>query len=89
MVDSDFGFGLVAVVAGGILSGLFTAPMRYVKDWPWEASWLMYCIYGLVSQLAQYFSYRALIGCCSDPLSMDHCLADRQGSRTGPQNDRR
>ncbi len=41
--------GLLVVVAGGVLSGLFTAPMRYVRDWPWEAVWFVYCTYAYVS----------------------------------------
>jgi hypothetical protein len=48
MSSGDFGLGMAAVVVGGVLSGLFTAPMRYIKDWPWEATWLLYNSYGAV-----------------------------------------
>eukprot|EP00045_Choanoeca_perplexa_P003056 m.28451 g.28451 ORF g.28451 m.28451 type:complete len:350 (+) comp11840_c0_seq1:115-1164(+) len=40
--------GLLLVVLGGVLSGLFTAPMAYVKGWQWENSWLIYTIYAMV-----------------------------------------
>eukprot|EP01147_Barroeca_monosierra_P002829 gene2829-8146_t len=49
----QFAHGIVAIIAGGILSGLYTgtsllAPMKYIKGWTWENIWFLYAIYGLV-----------------------------------------
>ena len=40
--------GILVVVLGGVLSGLFTAPLAYIKGWQWENSWLIYTIYAMV-----------------------------------------
>lgn len=33
---------------GGLLSGLFTAPLKLVKRWQFEQIWMVYAIYGMV-----------------------------------------
>ncbi|EDQ92293.1 uncharacterized protein MONBRDRAFT_30717 [Monosiga brevicollis MX1] len=40
--------GILVVVLGGTLSGLFTAPMSYNKGWAWENGWLIYSIYAML-----------------------------------------
>jgi L-rhamnose-H+ transport protein len=39
--------GLVLAVFGGVLTGSFTAPMKFTKNWAWENTWLIYAIIGL------------------------------------------
>lgn len=40
--------GLTGVLLGGIFNGSFVAPMKRMKSWSWEASWLVYSVFGLV-----------------------------------------
>ncbi len=41
------GLGVLQVLAGGVLNGSFVAPMKVIKTWKWENSWLVYSIVGL------------------------------------------
>eukprot|EP00047_Mylnosiga_fluctuans_P015532 m.47342 g.47342 ORF g.47342 m.47342 type:complete len:351 (+) comp5969_c0_seq2:40-1092(+) len=40
--------GVAVVVLGGLLSGLFTAPIKLVRGWQFENIWFVYSIYGMV-----------------------------------------
>jgi L-rhamnose-H+ transport protein len=46
--DANTGVGLVLIVLGGISSGLFTTPMRWIHGWEWENIWLVYSVFGMV-----------------------------------------
>jgi L-rhamnose-H+ transport protein len=39
--------GVLMAVLGGTLTGSFTAPMKFTKNWAWENTWLVYAIIGL------------------------------------------
>lgn len=41
-------FGLGLICFAGTLMGGFTLPMRFAVRWPWEASWLVYSLSGLL-----------------------------------------
>jgi L-rhamnose-H+ transport protein len=41
-------WGLAVVVLAGILQGSFAAPMKRMSAWPWENSWLLFALSGLV-----------------------------------------
>lgn len=45
---SGIGWGLALVVLGGLLQGSFAAPMKRIRGWRWENTWLIYCISGLI-----------------------------------------
>lgn len=40
--------GAVLILVAGVVAGLFTFPMRFVKGWEWENSWTVYSIFGQV-----------------------------------------
>ncbi|MCW5966077.1 MAG: hypothetical protein KIT83_18715 [Bryobacterales bacterium] len=44
----DLGTGLTGVLAGGIFNGSFVAPIKLLRKWSWETSWLVYTISGLL-----------------------------------------
>ena len=39
---------LALIIAGGISSGLFTAPMNFMPAWEWENIWMVYAIWGML-----------------------------------------
>jgi L-rhamnose-H+ transport protein len=45
---SPFWTGLALVVVGGAMGGSFTVPLKYVRGWAWEKTWLYYSIVGMV-----------------------------------------
>ena len=40
--------GLLLVIAGGIMQGTFTLPMKFLPGWKWENTWLVYTVSGLL-----------------------------------------
>src|SRR5579885_790156 len=40
--------GLLLILAGGAMQGSFTIPQQFLRGWPWEMSWLLYSIAGMV-----------------------------------------
>ncbi len=40
--------GLLAVVAAAMMQGSFGVPQKFVRNWPWEKSWLFYCFAGVL-----------------------------------------
>jgi L-rhamnose-H+ transport protein len=45
---NDFWTGLAVVAAAGVMGGSFTVPLKSVRGWAWEKSWLLYSIVGMV-----------------------------------------
>jgi L-rhamnose-H+ transport protein len=45
---NTFWSGLALVVVGGAMGGSFTVPLKYVRGWAWEKTWLLYSIVGMV-----------------------------------------
>jgi L-rhamnose-H+ transport protein len=45
---NTFWSGLALVVVGGAMGGSFTVPLKYVRGWAWEKTWLFYSIVGMV-----------------------------------------
>ena len=43
-----FFYGVVAVLASGVLQGGFTLPMKLVKVWQWENVWFLFGLFGLL-----------------------------------------
>lgn len=42
-------FATFVVVAGGAMTGSFALPMKGLKEWSWENTWLVYSLSGLVA----------------------------------------
>ena len=42
---SSFLSAFLLVCAGGVLTGVFTAPMKYLTRWRWENVWLVYALF--------------------------------------------
>ncbi len=40
--------GLAAVLAGAAMQGSFGVPQKFVRGWPWEKSWLLYSVAGMI-----------------------------------------
>ena len=40
--------GLLIVIAGGLMQGSFTIPMKFVPGWKWENTWLVFSVSGLL-----------------------------------------
>lgn len=47
-MTGNLAVGLMLVVLAGMLNGSFAAPMKRMRDWRWENSWLTFAISGLV-----------------------------------------
>ncbi len=45
---NSFWSGLALVVVAGAMGGSFTVPLKYVRGWAWEKTWLFYSIVGMV-----------------------------------------
>jgi L-rhamnose-H+ transport protein len=45
---NSFWSGLGLVVVAGAMGGSFTVPLKYVRGWAWEKTWLFYSIVGMV-----------------------------------------
>ena len=45
---NDVWTGLALVVAAGVMGGSFTIPLKFVRGWAWETSWLLYSLVGMV-----------------------------------------
>src|SRR5579864_1013789 len=45
---NDFWSGLALVTAAGVMGGSFTVPLKFVRGWSWEKSWLLYSVVGMV-----------------------------------------
>lgn len=41
--------GLLWVVLGGAVNGSFATPMKFIRKWSWESTWLVYSIVGLLA----------------------------------------
>jgi len=40
--------GLLLIAFGGLASGIFYLPLKYVKNWSWEAGWSIYSVFALL-----------------------------------------
>jgi L-rhamnose-H+ transport protein len=47
-MSSNATLGAVLVVLGGLLHGSFAVPMKRMPKWPWENTWLVYSVVGLI-----------------------------------------
>jgi L-rhamnose-H+ transport protein len=45
---TDVWTGLALVAAAGVMGGSFTVPLKAIRGWPWEKSWLLYSLVGMV-----------------------------------------
>lgn len=41
-------YGILLIAVGAMMSGSFAIPFDKVKNWKWENSWLVYCLFGYV-----------------------------------------
>lgn len=44
----QIGLGILTVIAAGILNGSFAAPMKRMRGWEWENSWMLFALSGLI-----------------------------------------
>jgi hypothetical protein len=47
-VTVDLGWGIGGVIIGGLLNGSWVLPMKRIKAWKWENTWLFISVVGLV-----------------------------------------
>ena len=47
-MQGQLGLGILTVVAAGILNGSFAAPMKRMRGWEWENSWMLFAFSGLI-----------------------------------------
>lgn len=47
-MSGDIFWGVVGVLIGGFLNGSFVVPMKRLRAWQWENSWLVFSIAGLI-----------------------------------------
>jgi L-rhamnose-H+ transport protein len=47
-LSTGVGSGVLLGIASGILLGVFALPMKGVRRWRWENTWLMYCFWSLL-----------------------------------------
>jgi L-rhamnose-H+ transport protein len=47
-MTGELALGVAAVLFGGLLNGSFVAPMKRLRRWQWENSWLVYSLTGLL-----------------------------------------
>jgi L-rhamnose-H+ transport protein len=48
MNETSFAFAILLVTAGGLLTGSFAVPMKYLTRWRWENIWLLYALMAMV-----------------------------------------
>lgn len=41
-------FGITLIMLGGMASGSFYLPLKYVKNWSWESGWIIYGFFALL-----------------------------------------
>ncbi|KAA6342606.1 L-rhamnose-proton symporter, partial [termite gut metagenome] len=41
-------YGIFLITIGAFMSGSFSIPFDKVKQWKWETSWLVYCLFGYI-----------------------------------------
>lgn len=46
-MNARLGWGVVGVLLGGVLNGTWVLPMKRLRAWHWENSWLVYSVAGL------------------------------------------
>ena len=58
MIGMNGGSGLVAALLAGVVMGSVLVPMKYVRRWAWENTWLIYsvCAYLASPWIVAYFS---------------------------------
>ena len=44
----DLGWGIGGVLIGWLLNGSWVLPMKRIKAWKWESTWLFFSVVGLV-----------------------------------------
>lgn len=47
-MDTAIALGLSGVLLGGLLNGSFVVPMKRIRGWQWENTWLIYSLTGLL-----------------------------------------
>jgi L-rhamnose-H+ transport protein len=47
-LDAAVGVGLAFVLLGGLLQGTFALPMKRMRGWRWENTWLVYSVAGML-----------------------------------------
>ncbi|MGH9351223.1 MAG: L-rhamnose/proton symporter RhaT [Terriglobia bacterium] len=47
-MTGSIGWGLAGVLIAGILNGSFVVPMKWMRAWQWENTWLLYSVVGLL-----------------------------------------
>src|SRR5690242_8733167 len=47
-MNHTIGWGVSAVLVAGVLNGTFVLPMKRLRTWKWENTWLVYSVVGLV-----------------------------------------
>lgn len=62
--------GFVCVVLGGVMSGTYSLPMRFVRTWAWENLWLVYCSLG-------GFLFPLVFCAATAPRGLEHYLTAR------------
>lgn len=45
----EYAIGLVLAIISGMLNGSFAAPLKKIKGWEWENSWLAYAFGGMIA----------------------------------------
>jgi L-rhamnose-H+ transport protein len=48
MQGTDVWMGVLMALLGGLFNGIFALPMRLMKKWKWENTWLIYSTVGMV-----------------------------------------
>jgi len=47
-MHNSIGWGIAGVLLGGLLNGGWILPMKHLRAWQWENSWLVYSVVGLI-----------------------------------------
>jgi len=47
-MGGQIGLGILTVIAAGILNGSFAAPLKRMRGWEWENSWMLFAASGLI-----------------------------------------
>ena len=47
-MEGNVGWGVAGVLIAGLLNGSFVVPMKKMKGWHWESTWLVFSTVGLL-----------------------------------------
>lgn len=79
-MSGSIAFAFVLAALGGLLTGAFALPMKFVTRWKWENTWLAFSFFGFVLIPAVIIGAARRFFSCSTPAAAPPQLLDKLGT---------